>query len=215
MQRDAALLGLAVRPALHAGERLATRVGLAADDAADRRLIDAGSDRALLLGQVQSLQEAFEPVPGCHERTMHVSMLSVNAEAAEILDCLHSGIGHTLGNVADRMSKIRDFLIFQVSQRRSLQKGPRRLPNTSAIAKLIGVDQSTISRVLRLRRNTVRASDRSRALADYQPSAELVSGMQKAFGFADEGELWRAIYESPPAPLNRPAGARRRPRRHQ
>jgi hypothetical protein len=144
---------------------------------------------------------------------MHMSMDYVNAPARFPGSCMHARISINLISMADRLSKLRDFLLFQVKRRRSLQKGSHRIPNTAAIARLVGTDQSTISRILRLKRNTVDAEDRTRPLPEYQPSAELIAGMMKAFGYLEEDELWHAILTAPAAPSYRPVRPRSR-RRH-
>lgn len=118
------------------------------------------------------------------------------------------------GPVADRLSRLRGFLKNQFEERSTLRKGPFELPNTTEIARRIGVHQSTIHRILYGKRNIRSADERVRPLPEYRESQELRDGLMRAFGFTTEGELSDAIDASPPCgPLPRPTKKARAPRK--
>jgi hypothetical protein len=101
--------------------------------------------------------------------------------------------------VADKLSKIRDFL-WQEARRhpRKFLKGPRRVPNGLALARAMQVNQSTVSRILALQRNL--RADRPE-VPDFRVSPELEAGLMLLCGITSLGELWDAIENAPPAPL--------------
>ena len=102
--------------------------------------------------------------------------------------------------MADKLAKIRDFLFEEASKRRNFRIGPSKRPNGKALAKAFGVNPSTVTRILNLDRGTLDAENRIRPVPEYQPSAELVAGMMRVFGYDSEGDLWTAIWGSKEAP---------------
>jgi len=108
-------------------------------------------------------------------------------------------IRSTLSEVADKLSKIRDFL-WQEARRRPHKycKGPQKLPNGLALARAMGVSQPTISRILRLTRNTI--EDSPAGVDEFSQSARLERGLMALSGIESVGELWDAIYAAPEAP---------------
>ncbi len=120
--------------------------------------------------------------------------------------------------MADRLSKLRGFLKNQFEERSTLRKGPFELPNTTEIARRIGVHQSTIHRILYGKRNIRSANDRVKPLPEYRESQELRDGLMRAFGFTTEGEFEDAIDSAVPCgPLpsrsKKSRAPRKRPRR--
>lgn len=113
--------------------------------------------------------------------------------------------------MADRLSNLRGFLLKEVEKRRSWRKGPDQVPNTAEIARKLGVNQSTIWRIIYGRRNVRDAESRTRPLRQYKPSQELMDGMMRMLGYTTESELLDAIDSTPPVqPLPPPTSSGRR-----
>lgn len=115
--------------------------------------------------------------------------------------------------MADKLSKIRDFLWAEARRRpHKFLKGPARIPNSSALATVMGVGQPTVWRILNLKRNRPEGAPDD---AGFTVTAKLEEGLMRLSGITTRSELWDAIDESNPAP---PPGAklakpRARPRR--
>lgn len=121
---------------------------------------------------------------------------------------------HTPG-MADKLSLVRDYLWQEARKRRHWWMGTGR-PNGLAIARDLGVSQSTISRVLRGVRETRPARERKTPVPEYQISSELEAALMSFFTFRTPSDLYDALWSAQGAapPARRSSGPRRRHRRH-
>ena len=101
--------------------------------------------------------------------------------------------------VADDLAKLRDFLWQECEQRPEFWKRSSQEPNGRKLAKAVGVHPTTITRVLKLERGTIKGNQRIRPLRRYRMSAELLDGLAELFDYGED-EIEGAIRRSKPAP---------------
>jgi hypothetical protein len=102
--------------------------------------------------------------------------------------------------MADKLAKIRDFLWQEARRRpRKFLKGPLKVPNGKALSKEMGINQSTVSRILHPPPGGARDSGPG-AVEEFTPKAQLIRGLKKLSGIESDSELWEAIENASQAP---------------